>query len=285
MRTHIIISILLVVVFALGVLYTLQTFGRTGPAQADDNHDDQAREPYELYPGDVVEKIRNSEDIVLLDVRTQEEYEEVHLENALLLPVQELSQNTLAAIGLGEDAKDREIIIYCRSGSRSKQAYDILESLGYTNIKSVQGGMIHWEEDSYPYTETGPYTGPSWTNTRTNISRTPANGPSLVLDRTEHDFGLIPQYGGTVETTFTLTNEGTEVLELGVLSTSCACTKATTSETSIPAGDAATLTVIFDPNLHEEPLDTFKRTIFIPTNDPNTPEAEVTIQVDIDEGV
>lgn len=281
MRTHIIISILLVVVFALGVLYTLQTFGRTGPAQADDNHDDQAREPYELYPGDVVEKIRNSEDIVLLDVRTQEEYEEVHLENALLLPVQELSQQSLSAIGLGEDAKDREIIIYCRSGARSKTAYDIMKSLGYTNLKSVQGGMIHWEEDKYPYTEVGAYTEPQREDT---AAAAPVSLPRLMLDRTTHDFGLIPQYGGTVSATFTVRNSGTEDLVVGTLSTSCACTKAELSKSTVAPGDEAVLTVTFDPDLHEEPRDAFKRTVFVPSNDPNTPEAEITITVDIDEG-
>ena len=44
------------------------------------------------------------------------------------------------------------------------------------------------------------------------------------------------------------------------------------------------LTVVFDPDFHEEPVDVFKRTVFIPTNDPNTPEAEVSVQVDIAEG-
>lgn len=109
----------------------------------------------EIYPGEVAEKIVDKKSIVLLDVRTPEEYAEVHLENALLLPVGDVLAETLEGIGLGEESKDKEIIIYCRSGARSKQAYDIMDSLGYTNIKSISGGMVHWEEGNYPFTKIG----------------------------------------------------------------------------------------------------------------------------------
>jgi len=221
---------------------------------------------------------------ILLDVRTPEEYAEIHLENALLLPVQELSQESLASIGLGADMKDKEIIIYCRSGSRSQTAYNIMESLGYTNIKSVAGGMIHWEEDRYPLTESGEYTG-STLSTTANDEVTAATGPKIVIDRKLHDFGAIPQYGGTVQTNFTITNSGTEVLEIGQITTSCSCTSATIEDSEIQPGENTILTVVFDPDFHEEPLDVFKRTVFIPTNDTNHPEAEVSVQVDIQEGV
>ena len=239
-------------------------------------------EDFEIAPSLVVEKIQDNKDIILLDVRTPEEYEEVHLENALLLPVQNLSQDSLNAIGLGEDAKNKEIIIYCRSGARSKTAYDIMNSLGYTNIKSVAGGMIHWEEDRYPFTETGAYMGD--TLHLTSNPDMSEDGSKFSVDRDFHDFGVIPQFGGTVTETFTVQNDGVDVLEIGNITTSCSCTTANISSKSISPGEEAVLTVIFDPDFHEEPLDVFKRTVFIPTNDPNTPEAEVTIQVDIDEG-
>lgn len=238
---------------------------------------------HEISPGDVVKKVRANEDVVLLDVRTLEEYEEVHLEDALLLPVQELSQEALTGIGLGEGMKDKEIILYCRSGARSQTAYNIMESLGYTNIKSVAGGMIHWQEDQYPLTESGAYTGPMMMS-ESNDTPIESSGPKISLNRTLHDFGIIPQYGGTVETTFTVTNDGTANLEIGQITTSCACTSATIEDSVIEPGEESTLTVVFDPDLHEEPLDVFKRTVFLPTNDPNTPEAEVAVQVDIAEG-
>jgi len=242
-------------------------------------HNDDEVASYEIYPGVVADKISAGEDIVLLDVRTPEEYEEIHLENALLLPVSELSANTLADIGLGGDAKNKEIIIYCRSGARSKQAYDIMNSLGYTNIKSVAGGMVHWQEDNYPFTEIGEYDGSTSSN-----SKVDEYGAKISFDRTTHDFGNVPQSQGILETVFEVRNAGKSVLEIGELSTSCGCTTAELSNKSIQPDESAILTVYFDPDFHKEPSDKLTRTVFIPTNDLSNPEAEVKITVDILEG-
>lgn len=277
------ITIIIAVIAILGIAYLFNTNTNNPDVASDEHHEDEMMENYEIYPGDVADKVERGEDIVLLDVRTPEEYEEVHLKNALLLPVQELSAQSLADIGLGENAKDKEIIIYCRSGARSKTAYDIMRSLGYTNIKSVAGGMIHWEEDNYPFTETGVYTGSSISVSESE-STVSESGPRIELDRTFYDFGVIPQYGGTIQETFTVKNSGKETLTIGDITTSCSCTSATISGTSIDPDDTAILTVVFDPDFHEEPRDAFKRTVFIPTNDPTTLEAEITIQVDIAEG-
>jgi rhodanese-related sulfurtransferase len=244
----------------------------------ENKENDDHVEDHEIYPGDVAEKIENKEDIILLDVRNPEEYTEIHLENALLLPVGELSFNTLAGIGLGEGAKDKEIIIYCRSGARSKQAYDVMKSLGYTNIKSVAGGMVHWQEDNYPFTEVGDYI----TEKITQLDI--GGGAKISFDKTFYDFGNIPQSQGTISTTFEVKNTGDSTLEIGELSTSCGCTTAEISENSIEPDETAILTVYFDPDFHKEPADQLTRTVFIPTNDSATPEAEVKITVDILEG-
>ena len=284
-----ILGLLLLVILGAGGFYFYQANTHMGATEMSDeheemekHHDDDRGEAFEIYPGDVVNKIKNNEDVILVDVRTPEEYETIHLEDALLLPVQELSQQSLNEVGLGENMKDKEIILYCRSGARSKTAYDIMNSLGYTNIKSVAGGMIHWEEDNYPFTATGKYKSSPSSSTE-NVT-TATNGPKVVLDRKLHDFGVIPQFGGAVETNFTVTNSGTEVLEVGQVTTSCSCTSATILSSSIEPGRNATLTVVFDPDFHEEPLDVFKRTVFIPTNDPRNQEVEVAVQVDIAEG-
>lgn len=287
-KTFKLISVLTV----LGIIFIGGLFFLAGDDKHSDNsammvqedhhgdEDDDEVTGYEIYPGDVATKISQNEDIILLDVRTLEEYEEVHLENALLLPVQELSQKSLNEIGLGENAKDKEIILYCRSGARSKTAYDIMTSLGYTNVKSSAGGMIHWEEDNYPYTETGSYMAPDTVDEGEVVT----TGPKVTLDRTSHNFGVITQYGGKVETTFNITNTGTELLEIGTLTTSCSCTSAYVENDQIEPNESTSLTVVFDPDFHEEPLDEFKRTVFIPTNDSSTAEAEVSILVDIAEG-
>lgn len=86
------------------------------------------------------QKLNDKDPIVLLDVRTQEEFNNGHIPGALLLPYDEIDQK--AAQLLPE--KEKEIIIYCRSGRRSAIAKDSLEALGYSNVKDF-GGMNRWQ--------------------------------------------------------------------------------------------------------------------------------------------
>lgn len=86
------------------------------------------------------QKLTDKAPIVLLDVRTQEEINNGHIPGALLLPYDEIDQK--AAQLLPE--KEKEIIIYCRSGRRSAIAKDSLEALGYTNVNDF-GGMNRWQ--------------------------------------------------------------------------------------------------------------------------------------------
>jgi len=280
-KKHLSLS-LLILIAVLGATYLFILNLSTGMVD-DELHEDGVVESYEIYPGDVVDKIKNKENIVLLDVRTSEEYRENHLENALLLPVQELSPQSLANIGLGEDAKDKEIVIYCRSGARSKTAYDIMKSLGYTNIKSIAGGMVHWEEDGYPFTEVGAYTSSRAVVNNDGLA-VDESGPKVLLNRTAHDFGDVPQSQGILSTAFTIQNIGDDVLTIGNVSTSCGCTTAELSDSTIDPNGTAIITVYFDPNFHEEPSGKITRTVFIPTNDPRQSEVEVKIMVDILEG-
>jgi phage shock protein E len=67
-----------------------------------------------------------------LDVRTPEEYAQVHVEPSINIPVDELSAS-LHALG----SREREIIIYCRSGRRSAIALEILRAAGFTNVRDV----------------------------------------------------------------------------------------------------------------------------------------------------
>ena len=78
-------------------------------------------------------------DYVILDTRTQEEYEESHIPGAILIPYDEILDK---AEGVLTD-KDQLILVYCRSGRRSKLAAADLQKLGYTNIYEF-GGIIDW---------------------------------------------------------------------------------------------------------------------------------------------
>lgn len=85
----------------------------------------------------------------LLDVREQSEWNEGHVEGAVLIPLGELSSR------ISELPTDQDILIICRSGNRSGQARDLLRNAGMMNTTSVSGGMNAWISAGLPVV-TGP---------------------------------------------------------------------------------------------------------------------------------
>lgn len=79
-------------------------------------------------------------DYIIIDARTQEEFDEGHIENAILIPEYEIQEKAPELI----PDKNALILVYCRSGRRSKIASEALVQLGYTNVKEF-GGIIDWE--------------------------------------------------------------------------------------------------------------------------------------------
>ena len=79
------------------------------------------------------------EDYVILDVRTQEEFDTGHIPGAVLIPNTEIADRAEQEL----PDKDQLLLVYCRSGNRSKQASQILVELGYTNIREF-GGINDW---------------------------------------------------------------------------------------------------------------------------------------------
>jgi len=79
----------------------------------------------------------NDDNVTLLDVRTIQEYKEGHLRDAVLIPVGALGQN----LGMLKRDKHKQIVVYCRTGSRSVTASRILEKNGFTPL-NVKGGII-----------------------------------------------------------------------------------------------------------------------------------------------
>ena len=81
----------------------------------------------------------SEEGYIILDVRTREEYDEGHIPGAIVISHEEIAEKS-------EDVltdKDQLILVYCRSGRRSKIAAEALVELGYTNIKEF-GGILDW---------------------------------------------------------------------------------------------------------------------------------------------
>ena len=81
-------------------------------------------------------------DYVILDVRTDEEYAEGHIPNSMLIPDYELRERAENEL----QHKDQLLLVYCRSGNRSKTASAILVELGYTNVVEF-GGIRSWPYD------------------------------------------------------------------------------------------------------------------------------------------
>ena len=81
----------------------------------------------------------SEKDRIILDVRSREEYDQGHIPGAILIPDTEIEAK---AADLLPD-KDQLILVYCRSGRRSKLAAQSLADLGYTNIREF-GGILDW---------------------------------------------------------------------------------------------------------------------------------------------
>ena len=95
---------------------------------------------FEQITAEEAKKIMDSgEEHIILDTREQDEFDEGHIPNAILIPYTQIENK---AIELLPD-KDKLILVYCRSGRRSKIAAESLSKLGYTNVKEF-GGIIDW---------------------------------------------------------------------------------------------------------------------------------------------
>lgn len=89
-----------------------------------------------------------SDSVLLLDVRTPQEYAEGHIDGAMNINVQSDDFQRIAEKKL---SKDSTILVYCRSGRRSMNAAEILTGLGY-NVINLKGGIIEWKEERLPVT-------------------------------------------------------------------------------------------------------------------------------------
>ena len=99
----------------------------------------------EIEPFEAAEEIGGG-DVVLIDTREPHEYQEAHLENGKLVPPGLLGDEIAAAA----PDKSARTIIYCRSGNRSFIAAEQLEALGYSDVASMAGGILAWQEQGLP---------------------------------------------------------------------------------------------------------------------------------------
>ena len=98
------------------------------------NREVSVADAYQLY----------QDGVYFLDVRTPIEFQSGHVPDATLIPLDELAQRA------GELPVGEPILIYCRSGNRSLEAMNLLGSIGFMNLSSMDGGIQDWVIDGYP---------------------------------------------------------------------------------------------------------------------------------------
>jgi rhodanese-related sulfurtransferase len=118
----------------LMLLISLSLFGLTACQDGGNNA------TYEqITPQQAKEIMDTEQEYIIIDARTEEEFAEGHIENAILIPEYEIKDRAEKEL----PDKDALILVYCRSGRRSKIASEELVKLGYTNVKEF-GGIIDW---------------------------------------------------------------------------------------------------------------------------------------------
>ena len=98
--------------------------------------------PRAISAGDAYNLYQNG--AFVLDVRTQEEWNESHIPKTTLIPLDQLSSR------LNEVPRGRQIVVVCRSGNRSQQGRDILLNAGFKQVTSMTGGLNEWRAGGYP---------------------------------------------------------------------------------------------------------------------------------------
>jgi len=122
-----------VVIVASFALYTCMGRGSGNDAEYGDVSVEEAKTLIDSKP-----------DLVILDVRTEAEFDDGHIEGAINIPVDDLSGR------LSELNKSDELLVYCRTGNRSTTAVGILEENDYAKIYHMDGGITAWTREGYP---------------------------------------------------------------------------------------------------------------------------------------
>ena len=130
---------LLAVAICFATLGLASCGGGNGEENPPDSETEKKNE-YEQITSEQAKELMDTEtDYIIIDARTQEEFDEGHIKGAILIPEYEIAQRAESEL----PNKEALILVYCRSGRRSKIASQQLADLGYVNVKEF-GGIIDW---------------------------------------------------------------------------------------------------------------------------------------------
>jgi rhodanese-related sulfurtransferase len=146
------------VVFAATMLAAAASFAdQAGPAPSQPAYAPAAASasPPLISPQALLERqAKGDSSLFVLDVRTPQEFSAGHVPGAVNIPYDEVASH------LAEIPKDKDVVLYCKSGRRAGLAAEVLEANGYTKLEHLQGDMQAWLQDGRPV-EGGDATGPA----------------------------------------------------------------------------------------------------------------------------
>ncbi|HEY9766258.1 MAG TPA: rhodanese-like domain-containing protein [Chroococcales cyanobacterium] len=94
----------------------------------------------QLSPDQAYSLLRNDPEVLVIDVRSQAEFQRGHLKGAILVPYNEIPARAEELLPF----KDRKVLLYCGSGMRSRMAAASLERMGFSDVKELAGGLASW---------------------------------------------------------------------------------------------------------------------------------------------
>lgn len=138
-KKGIIMLVLLILAASVYTGCTSKSSGDNGQLKQEGDENMMKAEYHKISQEEAKKRIDEHENIVIVDVRQDNEYKEGHIKNAILIPLDTINDEKPEAL----PDLDQEILVYCRSGKRSEQASRKLVALGYTNIYDF-GGINTW---------------------------------------------------------------------------------------------------------------------------------------------
>ena len=138
-RITIIASVTFITVIILGIIFIPQFL-------PDDNTTNEYTDIRAEVAYSMINDTVTFPNLLILDVRSQSEYDSVHLNNSILIPVDELESRLDEIV----EYNNTEIIVYCASGARSHAASEILVSNGFSKVYNILGGITAWIDAGYP---------------------------------------------------------------------------------------------------------------------------------------
>jgi adenylyltransferase/sulfurtransferase len=98
----------------------------------------------EITPAELKEKFDGGDDFQFIDVREEKEWNASHIEGARHMPMSRIDRD------VGALDKEREVVLYCRTGARSGRVGQWMVAIGFKRVANLTGGIVRWEEEFPP---------------------------------------------------------------------------------------------------------------------------------------